>query len=64
MFEDDLPTKANTDAIIPGEDLSEFSIEALEERKAALTGEIARIETMINSKQSGRAAAESFFKKG
>ena len=62
MFEDDLPTKAGKDAIIPGEDLSDFSIEALETRKQKLTEEIARIDTMIGSKQSGRAAAESFFK--
>lgn len=64
MFEDDAPTKPNPDAIVPGEDLSDFSIEALEERKAAITEEISRIEAMIASKQSGRAAAEAVFKQG
>lgn len=64
MFEDDLPAKTDRDTIIPGEDLSDFSIEALEERKAALIGEIARIEQTIESKQSDRVAAESIFRKG
>jgi|TARA_R100000455_G_C6191501_1_gene65570 uncharacterized small protein (DUF1192 family) len=63
MFEDDALTDRDTSAIVPGEDLSEFSIEALEARKAAILEEIARIEAMIASKQSGRVAAESIFKK-
>jgi uncharacterized small protein (DUF1192 family) len=64
MFEDDLPAKRDTTAIVPGEDLSDFSIEALEERKQAIVDEIARIDAMIRSKQAGRQAAESVFKQG
>ncbi|WP_421788935.1 DUF1192 domain-containing protein [Hyphobacterium sp.] len=64
MFEDDSPSKPNSDAIVPGEDLSDFSIEALEERKAAIEAEISRIDAVIASKQSGRAAAEAVFKQG
>lgn len=64
MFEDDLPQSKAEDAIIPGEDLSDFSVEALEERRELLTAEIERISKMIASKQSGRAAAEAFFKQG
>ena len=64
MFEDDAPQQPNPDAIVLGEDLSGFSIEALEERKSAITAEIERIDAMIASKQSGRAAAEAVFKQG
>lgn len=64
MFEDDAPQQPNPDAIVPGEDLSGFSIEALEERKSVITAEIERIDAMIASKQSGRAAAEAVFKQG
>ncbi|WP_421785348.1 DUF1192 domain-containing protein [Hyphobacterium sp.] len=63
MFEDDAAPVRDKAAIVPGEDLSAFSIEALEERKQAIQDEIGRIDAMIASKQSGREAAESFFKK-
>jgi len=64
MFEDDAPLKANSNTIIPGEDLSEFSIEGLQERRDVIEDEIKRIDEMIASKQSGREAAESIFKQG
>ncbi|GJL98166.1 MAG: hypothetical protein DHS20C06_19830 [Hyphobacterium sp.] len=64
MFEDDAPQKTPSSAIIPGEDLSEFSIESLQERRGLIESEIARIDAMISSKQSGLQAAESFFKQG
>jgi uncharacterized small protein (DUF1192 family) len=63
MIEDDAPAVRDAAAIVPGEDLSGFSIEALEDRKQAIQEEIGRIEAMIASKQSGREAAESIFKK-
>lgn len=64
MFEDDLPQSKPEDAIIPGEDLSDLSIEALQARRDLLSAEIERIGKMIESKQSGRDAAEAFFKQG
>jgi uncharacterized small protein (DUF1192 family) len=64
MFEDDAPQKTMSSAIIPGEDLSEFSIEDLRERRSLIEAEIARIDAAISSKQSGLQAAESFFKQG
>ena len=63
MFEDDAPPVRDKASIVPGEDLSGFSIEALEARKQAIEGEIVRIDAMIASKQSGREAAESIFRK-
>jgi len=62
MFEEDAPLKKNSNVIMPGEDLSEFSIEGLQERRDTIEGEIKRIDEMISSKQSGREAAESIFK--
>ena len=61
MYQDDAPRK-KSDAIRPGEDLSDFSIEGLEERKSLLEEEIKRIEETITSKQIGREAAEAVFK--
>lgn len=64
MFDEDAPLKKNSNTIIPGEDLSEFSIESLQERREAIEAEITRIDEMIAFKQSGRAAAESIFRQG
>lgn len=64
MFDEDAPLKKRSNVIIPGEDLSEFSIADLQERRAAIEAEIIRIDEMIASKQSGRAAAESIFRQG
>jgi uncharacterized small protein (DUF1192 family) len=49
-------------AIIPGEDLSRFSIEDLEERRETLTAEIARIDAETEKKRTGLAAADAIFK--
>lgn len=59
MFEDDLPRPPSQIAI--GGDLSEASIEELEERIGALKDEIARIETALATKRQGRAAADAVF---
>ncbi len=64
MFDEDAPLKKISNAIIPGEDLSEFSIESLQDRRETIEAEITRIEEMIAFKQSGRAAAESVFQQG
>jgi uncharacterized small protein (DUF1192 family) len=64
MFDDDTPLKNKSTGIIPGEDLSEFSIEELKERRDSIDGEIKRIDAMIDSKQSGREVAESIFRQG
>lgn len=64
MFDEDAPLKKNSNVIIPDADLSEFSIESLQERREAIEAEIRRIDEMIASKQSGRAVAESIFRQG
>jgi len=61
MMEDEAPKQAKT-AIIPGEDLSRFSIEDLEERRESLTAEIARIDAETEKKRTGLAAADAIFK--
>ena len=61
MYQDD-PPRQKSDAIRPGEDLSDFSIDGLKERKTLLQEEIRRIDATIESKQKGRQAAESVFK--
>lgn len=45
-----------------GEDLSERSVEELKELAESLRQEIARIEKVLESKQSSRLAADSVFK--
>lgn len=45
-----------------GADLSDLSVEELQERIAMLKEEIIRVETAINSKSGSIAAAEAFFK--
>ena len=59
--EDDRPKKKITHEI--GQDLYLLSVKELEERVALLTEEIERLRTAINSKQSSRNVADSFFKK-
>ena len=61
MYQDD-PPREKPGAIRPGEDLSDFSIDGLEERKTLLLEEIKRIDDMISSKQKGRLDAEAVFK--
>lgn len=43
------------------EDLDLFGIEELEERIEILQGEIARVQTQLNRKRAGRAAADALF---
>jgi uncharacterized small protein (DUF1192 family) len=45
-----------------GEDLSNLSVEELEERVEVFEAEIARLKQVIASKQSSKTAADSFFK--
>lgn len=45
-----------------GEDLSERSVEELKEIAESLRQEIERIEKTLESKESSRQAADSFFK--
>lgn len=45
-----------------GSDLSDLSIDELQERIAVLQAEIARVEAAIEGKSGSIAAAESFFK--
>ena len=59
--EDDRPKKKITHEI--GQDLYLLSVKELEERIALLTEEIERLKASINSKQSSRGVADSFFKK-
>lgn len=64
MFHDD-DTAASTppkEAIIPGEDLSELSLDDLAERRALLEAELRRIDAVTEKKQAGRSAADAVFK--
>lgn len=45
-----------------GEPLDAISVEELGERIALLREEIARLETVMKSKQASKAAADAFFK--
>ena len=45
-----------------GEDLSNLSVEELEDRVAVFEAEIARHKVAIAAKQSSKQAADSFFK--
>jgi len=60
--EDNAASTTNKNQIIPGEDLSDFSIEALAERKALLENEIQRIDDITEKKHAGRSAADAVFK--
>lgn len=61
MFHDE-PLTSRTDALVPGEDLSELGIEQLNERLEVLRQEMGRTEAAIKQKKAGRSAAEAFFK--
>ncbi len=59
---DDLPKKKNEPtAALEKEDLSEASVDQLEERIAILKAEISRTEQEIVAKKASRAAADAFF---
>ena len=49
--------------MVIGENLDAISIAELEQRIIALDSEITRIRAEIAKKQSGKAAADAFFKK-
>ncbi len=60
---DDLPLKKDTPTTaLTKEDLSEASVEQLEERITILKSEIQRTEEDIKAKKASRAAANAFFK--
>jgi uncharacterized small protein (DUF1192 family) len=61
LFDEELP-KRKTELVI-GEDLSRLSIEELQERIAALKGEIARVEETLGHKRASQGVAEAFFKR-
>jgi uncharacterized small protein (DUF1192 family) len=58
----DEPKRPATRDITVGEPLATLSIAELEARVAALTGEIARVETEIAAKKAHEAAAAAIFK--
>jgi uncharacterized small protein (DUF1192 family) len=58
----DEPKRPATKDITVGEPLATLSIAELEARVAALTGEIARVETEIAAKKAHEAAAAAIFK--
>jgi len=63
MDTDDLEPRQGQTVELSKQDLSNFSIEDLKERIVELKAEIARCESIIDSKQGSRQDAESFFKK-
>ena len=60
--EDNAASSTKQNQIIPGEDLSDLSIEALTQRKAILENEIQRIDDITEKKHAGRSAADAVFK--
>lgn len=61
MFHEEAP-RAKSDSFSPGQDLSAYAIEELEELKAVLESEIARVEAVVAQKKKGREAADAVFK--
>jgi uncharacterized small protein (DUF1192 family) len=60
LFDDDRPKKPTAHEI--GSDLSLLSVDELKSRVALLQAEIARLESEISAKDSGRQAAENLFR--
>jgi uncharacterized small protein (DUF1192 family) len=60
--EDGAASAGQQTIITPGEDLSDYSIEALAERRDLLKLEIQRIDEITDKKHAGRSAAEAIFK--
>jgi uncharacterized small protein (DUF1192 family) len=60
LFDDDRPQPPSAHEI--GSDLSLLSVDELKNRVALLKGEIARLEEEIETKASGRKAAEGLFR--
>jgi len=63
LFDEDVPKKASTGAVIVGEDLSRLSETELAERIEALNGEINRTQRELEQRSTIRDAANSFFQK-
>lgn len=63
MFAEDEAKKPHSGEIIPGCDLSTFSLEDIDERVSILEAEIARLKEERQRKASSLSAAEEFFKK-
>ena len=55
-------TKPKKPGPAAGEDLSELSVEELQERVVEFEAEIVRLKAEIDGKQSSKVAADSFFK--
>jgi uncharacterized small protein (DUF1192 family) len=65
MFEDEAEPRPRLGAALgelAREDLEVYAVADLEERIAALRAEIARTEAKLDTKRSGRSAADSLFK--
>jgi len=62
MRDEDEETRPKQQQIIVGADLSNLSVEELEQRIDVLKAEIARIEADLATKRSSRNAADSVFK--
>ncbi|MEO1038607.1 MAG: DUF1192 domain-containing protein [Pseudomonadota bacterium] len=61
MFEEEPVSKPQA-SIIPGEDLSRFSVNELKARVADLESELKRARAMIDEKEAGLDAAQALFK--
>lgn len=59
MFDEDAKPAKPGPAV--GDDLADLSIEELEERVELFKAEIKRVESALESKRSGRAAADAVF---
>ncbi|HEV7311376.1 MAG TPA: DUF1192 domain-containing protein [Sphingopyxis sp.] len=65
MDDDDLPRRRDdTLAALTRQPLDPLSVDELDERIAALEGEIARIKAHRSAATSQKAAAEALFRKG
>lgn len=60
-FGEELP-RPRPDTHMIGQDLSTLSIEEIDDRIAALEGEIGRLRTARAKKEDSRSAADAFFK--
>jgi uncharacterized small protein (DUF1192 family) len=60
-WDDDLPQKKPRERVI-GADLSDYSVEELNEYLAVLAGERERVEAVLEKKKASRHSAQSVFK--
>ena len=61
---DELPLRKPMNEIVLGQDLYALSVHELEARIAMMEEEIARCREAIKARNSTKAAADSFFRKG